>query len=304
MLLARPLRGIVTPLITPLATPERLDPASLQKLLNHVIGGGVSAVFILGTTGEGPALPVSVRRETIEATCHFVAGRVPVLVGVTDSSLLDLMELAEFSARSGAAAVVTAGPTYFPVAPPELRHYVAQVAERSPLPVFLYNMPSHTHVEFSVETVAEAAALPNIAGLKDSSGDLGYLHAVRHALGARPDFTRLVGPEEIMGEAVLLSASGGVNGGSNLFPGLYVEMYQAAVAGDAPRMRQAHRRIIGISQRLYRTGTYGSSYLRGLKCAAAHLGLCRNVVASPYQAFSGGETETIRRHLVELGALA
>ncbi|MCC6590571.1 MAG: dihydrodipicolinate synthase family protein [Bryobacterales bacterium] len=303
MSLGRPLCGIVTPLITPLATPESLDTKSLEKLLNHVIEGGVSAVFILGTTGEGPALPTGVRREMVEATCRLVDSRVPVLVGVTDSSLKDLLDLSDYSAKCGAEAIVTAGPTYFPVAQPELQNYIEQVAARSPLPIFLYNMPSHTHLRFSVETVVKAAALPGVIGLKDSSGELNYLHAVKHALRDRPDFTLLVGPEEIMGEAVLLTTNGGVNGGSNLFPRVYVQMYEAARDGDAARMRKLNERIIDISRRIYCAGTYGSSYLRGLKCAAAQLGLCKNVVSTPYTAFEGAEVEAIRQHLRELGEL-
>lgn len=303
MLLPRPLRGIVTPLITPLETPDSLDQPSLETLLEHVIDGGVAAVFVLGTTGEGPALPVSVRRQMVEVTCRVAANRVPVIVGITDSCLREALDLAEFSARAGAAAVVSAGPTYFPVAQAELERYIRQLADAAPLPLFLYNMPSHTHVRFAVPTVAAVAGHPNIAGLKDSSGEIMYLHALRHTLAQRPDFTLLVGPEEMMGESVLLGVHGGVNGGSNLFPSLYVQLYQAAATGDLPTLRRLHARVIDISQRLYCTGTYGSSYMQGLKCSAAQLKLCRNVLAPPYQPFDTDQVETIRRHLGALGVL-
>ncbi len=303
MLLPRPLRGIVTPLITPLSTPDSLDRPSLEKLIDHVVGGGVAAVFVLGTTGEGPALPNSVRRQMIEVTCRAAADRVPVIVGITDSCLKEALELAEFSARAGASAVVSAGPTYFPVAQPELERYTRQLADASPLPLFLYNMPSHTHVRFAVPTVAAVAGHPNIAGLKDSSGEIMYLSTLRHTLAQHPDFTLLVGPEEMMGECVLLGVNGGVNGGSNLFPSLYVELYQAAVSGDLATLRRLHARVAEISQRLYSTGTYGSSYMQGLKCSASLLGLCGNVLAPPYEAFGAAQVETIRQHLLALGAL-
>lgn len=303
MRLPRPLRGIVTPLITPLETPDTLDRPSLEKLAGHVVEGGVAAVFVLGTTGEGPALPVAVRRQVVEATCRAVANRVPVIVGITDSCMREALELAEFSARAGAAAVVSAGPTYFPVAPPELERYIRQLADASPLPLFLYNMPSHTHVRFAVPAVAAVADHPNIAGLKDSSGEIMYLHALRHAMAARPEFTLLVGPEEMMGESVLLGVHGGVNGGSNLFPSLYVQLYEAAAGGDVATLRRLHARVIEISQRLYCAGAYGSSYMQGLKCAASVLGLCGNVLAPPYAPLGDAQVDTIRRHLVALGAV-
>lgn len=303
MPLPRPLRGIVTPLITPLATPDSLDPASLEKLVEHVIAGGVSAVFVLGTTGEGPAVPAAVRRQVVEVTCRAAANRVPVIVGITDSCLREALDLAEFSAAAGASAVVSAGPTYFPVAQPELEHYIRHLADASPLPLFLYNMPSHTHVRFAVPTVAAVAGHPNIAGLKDSSGEIMYLSALRHTLAQHPDFTLLVGPEEMMGESVLLGVHGGVNGGSNLFPSLYVQLYQAASNGDVATLRGLHARVTDISQRLYCAGTYGSSYMQGLKCAASLLGLCRNVLAPPYAPFDAAQTDTIHRHLVALGAI-
>lgn len=303
MPLSRPLRGIVTPLITPLASPDSLDQPSLEKLVEHVIGGGVSAVFVLGTTGEGPALPTTVRRQVVEVTCRAAANRVPVIVGITDSCLREALDLAEYSATAGASAVVSAGPTYFPVAQPELENYIRQLADASPLPLFLYNMPSHTHVRFAVPTVAAVADHPKIAGLKDSSAEITYLSALRHTLAGRPDFTLLVGPEEMMGESVLLGIHGGVNGGSNLFPSLYVQLYQAAFHGDVATLRTLHARVIDISQRLYCAGTYGSSYMQGLKCAASLLGLCRNILAPPYAPFDAARTDTIRRHLVALGAL-
>ena len=96
---------------------------------------------------------------------------------------------------------------------------------------------------------------------------------------------------------MLLGVHGGVNGGANLFPKLYVDVYNAAVAGDAATLRRLHTRVIDISRRLYSVGAYGSSYLCGIKCAAAELGLIRNVLAVPYEPFEGDERERIRREL-------
>jgi 4-hydroxy-tetrahydrodipicolinate synthase len=297
MPLSSPLRGIVTPLLTPLDRPDRLDADGLYRLIEHVIAGGVSGIFVLGTSGEGPSLSRQMQEEVIRRTCGSVNGRVPVLVGIADSSLEESLSLARFAADSGAGAVVTTGPLYMPVAQDQLIDYVRDLSERSPLPVYLYNIPSHSHVSFAVETVRRSAELPNIAGLKDSAGQIIYLHQLRQALADRPDFTLLVGPEEMMAECVMLGIHGGVNGGSNLFPGLYVRLYEAAARGDLALVRELQPRVIEISKRIYSAVPYGSGYLQGVKCAASLLGLCAGELAPPYKALAGSQLEYMKRQV-------
>src|SRR5262245_63676777 len=103
--LPRPLRGIVPPLATPLRDEDELDVAGLERLIEHVLAGGVHGLFLLGTTGEGPALSYRLRYELIDRGCRQVAGRVPVLVGVSDPSFVETLRLAERAAAAGAQAV-------------------------------------------------------------------------------------------------------------------------------------------------------------------------------------------------------
>lgn len=297
MTLPKPFRGIVTPLLTPLRTPDTVDKRSLRRLIGHVVAGGVNGIFILGTTGEGPALPRRSQEETIHAACEIAAGRVPVLVGVTHSCFADAVALAKASKAAGAAAVVTAGPVYFPVAQPQLEAFSRRFADASPLPAFIYNMPSHTHAFFEVATVAKLSGHKNIAGLKDSSGQIMYLQNCLAATAHREDFTLMVGPEEMMAECILGGIHGGVNGGSNLFPSLYVALYEAAARGDLEAIRPLRARVLDISRRIYTAGTYGSSYLQGIKCAASVLGLCSDVLAAPYDSFGEAEREKIAAHV-------
>src|SRR5690348_11181528 len=108
-----PLRGIVPPMVTPLNDRDELDRAGVDRLIEHQIAAGVAGLFILGTTGEGPSLSYRLRYELVERTCEVVAGRVPVLVGITDTSVVEALELAEFAKGAGADAVVAAPPYYF-----------------------------------------------------------------------------------------------------------------------------------------------------------------------------------------------
>jgi 4-hydroxy-tetrahydrodipicolinate synthase len=119
----------------------------------------------------------------------------------------------------------------------------------------------------------------------------------------RAGFSVLVGPEEMMAECVLLGIDGGVNGGSNLFPSLYVSLYDAASRGDLPKVRELQSRVLDVSQRIYSAVTYASGYLQGIKCAASLLGLCSGELGPPYEPLAESLRESIRSHLVALGAL-
>jgi len=172
----KPLRGIVPPMITPLRGRDELDAAGLERLIEHILAGGVSGLFILGTTGEGPSLSYRVREQLIERTCRQVAGRVPVLVGITDTAFVESLNGARWAADAGADAVVVAPPYYLPEGQPELQEYLDHLLPELPLPLFLYNMPALTKVSFELATVRRAMDDPRIVGLKDSSGNMIYFH--------------------------------------------------------------------------------------------------------------------------------
>lgn len=301
--LPRPIRGIIPPLATPLRDRDRLDPEGLERLIDHVLAGGVRGLFLLGTTGEAPSLSHRLRCELIERACARAAGRVPVLVGVSDTSFVESVELAEHAADAGAAAVVLTPPYYFPAGQAELAGYFERIAAELPLPLFLYNIPSMTKVSIEPETVARLLHVPNIVGIKDSAAQMISFHKIRRLAAARPDFAVLIGPEELMGDAVLLGAHGGVCGGSNIAPRLYVSLYEAAARGDLALSRELHARVLQLSTSLYCVGQGFAGYLKGLKCALRCLGLCDDLLAEPFERFGPAERSVIERHLGELGLL-
>lgn len=295
------IQGIIPPMITPLKGNDELDREGTVRLVEHMLKGGVHALFILGTTGEAQSLTYRLRYEFVELVCKQVAGRVPVLVGVTDTSLDESVKLAEVAARNGAVGVVAAAPYYFAPSQQELIEYFTALADALPLPLYLYNMPSHVKVFLEAATVKKLAEHPNIVGLKDSSANMTYFQTLLYHLGGRDDFALYVGPEELTGESVLLGADGGVNGGANMFPELYVAMYDAAVAHDVERVRELQRRIMQISVSIYTVGKYGSSYLKGVKCALSLLGICDDYLSYPYRKFRTEERQRVREALEALG---
>ena len=297
------IHGVVPPMVTPLKSDGSLDVEGTARLVEHILTGGVHGLFLLGTTGEAPDLPYEVRRELVERVCRQVNGRVPVLVGITDTVFSESLKLAEFAKSCGAAALVAAPPYYFAAGQPELIAYYTKLADQVPLPLYLYNMPSQVKVMIEVKTVVELAKHPNVVGLKDSSGNIGYFNACRYQLRDQKDFAILMGPEEAMGEVVLMGASGGVAGGANIFPKTFVDIYNAAVAKDVDKVRELQERIMRVSSLIYGVGHHNSSFVKGVKCALSLMGICSDALAAPREPFNERDRELIRQRLVELGAL-
>lgn len=293
------LHGIIPPLVTPLLDRDTLDVAGLTRLIEHVLAGGVHGLFILGTTGEAPSLSYRLRRELIERVCQLVQGRVPVLVGITDTSFVESVQLAEHAARSGAAAVVLSTPYYFPAGQTELTGYVENIVPQLPLPLVLYNMPSLTKVWFDIDTLLRLTQQTRIIGIKDSSGDIDYFQQVLMLRATRPDWSFMIGPEHLLPAAMRLGGDGGVSGGANIFPRLFVDCYEAAVEHDLGKARQTKHAIDELQQ-IYAIGKYASRFIKGTKCALSLRGICDDFMAEPFHRFRAPERERVQAVLSAL----
>lgn len=289
----RSFHGIVPPMVTPLSDRDTLDVDGLQRLVEHLITGGVHGIFILGTTGEAPSLSYRLRRELIGRVCQQVEGRVPVLVGITDTSFVESVHLAQHAAESGAAAVVLATPYYFPAGQTELTRYVCNLTPQLPLPLMLYNMPSLTKVWFELETLRELAELEQIVGIKDSSGDMDYFAKLMSLRDIRPDWSIMLGPEALISEAIALGGDGAVTGGANVFPTLFVQCYQACVEGDSQRAGELSQTINDF-QSIYDIGKYASRYIKATKCAMSLQGICDDFLAEPFDRFHAPERARVQ----------
>lgn len=293
------LSGIIPPVVTPLLHHDQLDVAAVGRIAEHLIAGGVQGLFVLGTTGEGPSLSYQIRYEMVERTCEVVAGRIPVLVGVTDSCLAESLQLAEHAANSGATAVVAAAPFYYAVSQTELADWFRCLADKSPLPVLLYNMPGCVGINLELATVVKLAQHPNIIGVKDSGGDLSYFQQLCHEF-ASSDFTVFMGPEELIPEAVAAGADGGVCGGGNLLPHLYVNMFNAAKSGNAELTARALQIVENVFDAVYRDPEGVMNLIPALKLAMQCCGLCTSVAAPPLPQLSATHVDQIHQKIGHL----
>ncbi len=296
------LRGIIPPLATPLAGPDELDTQGLRRLLDHVVAGGVHGVFILGTTGECASLSYRLRYELVTAASDHLAGKVPLLVGVTDSSPVESIALAKHAKSCGAAAVVAAPPYYFPITQRDLATHFERLAEELPLPLYLYNMPSCTKAVIELSTYERCAKLPNVIGIKDSGGDYNEFLKLLPLRKLRPDWSLFVGPERFTADSVMAGGDGGVNGGSNVAPALLVAMFNAADRKDEADLAK-QRALVQQLGKIYEVGDDFLAVSRGVKCALAHLGICNDRMAPPFHAYDELRRAEVRGVLQHLGLL-
>lgn len=291
-------KGIFPPMITPLNSDISLDVAHTEKIIEHLIDGGVHGIFILGTTGESASVSPDVKSDLIRLTCKKVNGRVPVLVGITECSFVQSLDLASIAYESGASALVAAPPFYINIDQDELVNYYQKLADAVKLPLFLYDMPSHTKVNIAVESAVKLSAHPNIIGLKDSSGNKDNFQALCEAFKDNQEFRLFIGPEEMLAEILEMGGHGGVCGGGNLFPKLYVSLYEAFQKKDTEKVQNLHEAIMFLSQNIYTNGTYKSSYLRGLKASLSFEDLCQDILALPLYSYSSTEKEALRKRFL------
>ena len=302
--LVQPLRGIIAPMVTPLAAADELDVPGLERLVKHLVTGGVHGLFLLGTCGEGTSLSYRLRRELVDRVCRQVDGRIPILVSVTDTSYVESVALAAHAADAGADAVVVAPPYYLPVDQAELLAYVERLAGDVSLPVVLYNMPSLTKVEFEPATVRRLMDVEAIVGIKDSSGNLDYFQQVRQLTRERPDWFLLMGPEHLLARAIALGGDGGVSGGANVCPQLFVQIYETAIAGQTDTLAGLVEQANLLGQ-IFGTETITApSVIKGIKAALSILGICNDLVAPPLACLIPSDRQRIAGVLESLGPQA
>lgn len=272
--------GILVPVVTPLDSPGTVDLPAVRPFFDYMINGGVHGIFILGSTGEGPALSIAEQKKFILESVKVTGSRVPLLVGISGASGMESIELGRFALEAGADAVVAAPPCYIPAEnEEEIFNYYKILSEEFSGKLFVYNMPALTKVAISPDLALRLLALPGVIGYKDSSGileDLLYVLRESRDLGK----AIFVGPEHLTLQAMLAGADGGVNGGANLLPELFSGLVAAVDTGDAEKMNALQREIEDF-QPNYGTPCTCPGVIRALKRALSGKGLIKNILAFP-----------------------
>jgi 4-hydroxy-tetrahydrodipicolinate synthase len=283
-----------------MTTSMEFDQTAYERIIEHVIRGKVHGIFIMGTNGEGASLSDVVRKRAIQTAVKSVSGRLPLFVNASTASFIESQELCRLAADEGADFVVLSPPFYFDMSQEELYRYFDKLASNSSLPVFLYNAPRYTKTKIDSDTAFRLSEHPNIWGLKDSSGDMVYM---KRLLEDRedPDFKILVGTELLLRECILLGADGGINGGANVFPELYVKMYHASVNRDLELQERLQSMMKGMASQVYSLSDSPVSIIIGLKYALSVLGVCSSHLAMPvYASLSSLQKKTVENYIKKM----
>ncbi|RQG96564.1 dihydrodipicolinate synthase family protein [Natrarchaeobius chitinivorans] len=226
--LSRALEGMTTPLVTPFdPESDEIDEAALEDVVDHLLENGIDGLFPCGTTGEFASLTPDERTRVTELVVKHADGEVPVLAGAAATTVPETLTAIEDAADVGADAAAIV-PPYFHTAnaPAGNRQFFESVADESPLPLVLYNIPTCTGLRIEPETLESIATRENVIGIKDSSGDLEYF---RTAVRRTPEeFLVLQGYDALLVPALRMGGDGGVNALSHAAPTLFGELLEAA----------------------------------------------------------------------------
>jgi len=267
--------GIVVPAITPLNTDRTLDQGAVEKLLPLF-----PHPFILGTTGEAPSLPRSVKEQYIRLAGRGKTPGQQLYVGISSNCLPDSVEQATLAFAEGADVVVATLPSYYQLSETQMRTWFQQLADEIDGPLMIYNIPATTHHSIPLALIEELSHHPNIVGTKDSERDEQRLKESLQRWAGRKDFSYLLGWAAKSGEALLNGGDGLVPSTANFAPGLYTDLAAAAAQGDKEKVAhlQEMSDCLGNS---YQSGRSLGESLAMLKLIMHNHGLCQPHMMPP-----------------------
>ena len=270
--------GIIPPIVTPLTAEGHFNEKVFRQLVDHLIERGCHGIFVLGTTGEFYAFTREEAGRIFKVAVDACAGRVPVYAGANHITTRGAVDLCRTAEDSGADAVTVLTPMFISQTQDELYDFYATVASRTRLPVILYNNKPKTNVTIEPETVARLARIDNIAGVKDSTGDLTNTAEYIRLTRGNDHFSVLMGRDTLIYAALCQGAAGAVAATANVAPRLAADIYDRFQAGDHQGALAAQFQLAPL--RLAASmGTFPEVIKEGLMMQGFDVGKCLEPIA-------------------------
>lgn len=290
--------GIVVPAVTPLTTDYKLDVASVEKLLHHFYQHDVSP-FILGTTGEAPSLPNSLKQEYIQLAGKLKKSGTILYAGISSNCLQESIELAQRCFDAGVDVVAATLPSYYALSNDEMLQYFDELAVAINGPLIIYNIPATVHMSIPLEVIDELSKHQNIVGAKDSERSEERLKRSLELWKDREDFSHFLGWAAKSAEGLLAGSDGLIPSTGNLLPQLYSDLLEASKNGDATRALalQQQSDILGD---LYQKGRTLGKSLWALKVLMQTKDLCEANIMPPVQKDTPEEAAQLQEELQQL----
>jgi 4-hydroxy-tetrahydrodipicolinate synthase len=292
----RAFTGVGTALVTPFTKSGDLDEAAVRRLGRRQIDGGVHFLVPCGTTGEKPTLTLEERLRIVEILVDEAKGQVPILAGAGGYDTKEVIHLAAQMEKRGVSGFLSVTPYYNKPTQEGLYQHYRAIADSTPLPIIVYNVPGRTGVNVEVATLARLAALPNIAGVKEASGNMTQMCEVARAVP--PDFIVLSGDDALTLPLMAVGGHGIISVASNEIPREMVQMVEAAERNDFAAARKIHARILPLMQI-----NFVEANPVPVKAAMAAMGLLEELYRLPMVSPKAESKEKIHQVLKELDLL-
>jgi 4-hydroxy-tetrahydrodipicolinate synthase len=299
--------GIFVPMLTPLTPDERVDVASLRRLIDFLIDGGVHGLWVMGTTGEFPCLPEDERARAVQATVDHAAGRVPVIANIGDSSTGLALRHAGHAAAAGADGLALTPPHYYTGSMDEMLTHFRTLKQVFPdLPLLVYNIPQTVKVKMTVATTLQLASEGTVHGIKDSQNDLRWFRSLVQgirAAGLGDTFRLFLGTRTLIDAGAVIGAHGAIPATSNVAPAACAEAWEAAVRGDFVKAERAIE-VVGKFEDLAgiaRGGSAEAASYASMKGVLREWGVIDHArLTRPLHEFGPEEADELRRRLADL----
>ncbi len=284
------LQGTGVALVTPFSSDGKVDFSSLDKLINSIIAGGVEYLVTLGTTGETPTLDKQEKIDIINFTFEKVAGRVPVIVGIGGYNTAELVKDLHSFPLDKAAAVLSASPNYNKPSQEGIYQHYQLLAAESPKPILLYNVPGRTGRNMTADTTLRLAQLPNIAGIKEASGDMAQCAVI---LRDRPrDFLVVSGDDALAMAQIACGMDGVISVAANAFPKEFSDMVRASIKNDFTTAKKINDSLIEAYDLMF-----AENNPAGVKAFMAEQGLLQNYFRLPIVPLSDPLHQKVKKYL-------
>jgi 4-hydroxy-tetrahydrodipicolinate synthase len=291
-----PFTGVGTALVTPFTRNGDLDEAGVRRLARRQIDAGVHFLCPCGTTGENPTLTEAERLRIVEIVVEESAGRVPVLAGAGGYDTKEVIHIGGEMARRGAAGFLSVTPYYTKPTQEGLYQHYRAFAESTPLPIIVYNVPGRTGVNVDVSTLVRLAPIPNIAGVKEASGNVGQMCEIVNAVPST--FLVLSGDDALTLPLMAIGGRGIISVAGNEIPAEMVQMVEAAERDDFAAARAVHARILPLM-----SINFVESNPQPVKYAMAAMGLLDEIFRLPMVSPTAASKDKINGVLKTLGLL-
>ena len=289
-----PFTGAGTALVTPFTRSGDLDEAAVRRLGRRQIDAGIHFLVPCGTTGENPTLTAAERRRIVEILVEEAGGKVPVLAGAGGYNTKEVIELARELARAGAGGLLSVTPYYNKPTQEGLYQHYRAIAESTVLPIVVYNVPGRTGVNVEVATLLRLAAIPNIIGVKEASGNMQQMCEICRAVPS--DFLVLSGDDAMALPLMAVGGRGVISVISNELPSEVARMIEAAERNDFAAARAIHHRIMPLM-----LANFIEANPVPVKAAMAAMGLVEETYRLPLVGPKPESKERIVKALKDLG---